>query len=146
MSAATVAPAPLFREGNEYWQELVAQCKQRVQAINSAASHHSYGPEELVSGLFEDHIQMRKSGYPSTCIKAKISFDAWGPTISGLITGEQDANLKFSCEEFEVPIARDLDGEVVGVFDEGRSFSPHDLACYLTQNFRRCYPGVSLPC
>lgn len=146
MSAATVAPAPFFREGNEYWQELVAQCKQRVESINGAASHHGYGADELVHWFSEGPIQMMKSGHPSTRIKASISFESWGAMISGAITGEQDPNLKFSAEEFEIPIACDLDGEIVGIFEEGRSFSPHDLACYLTQNFRRCYPGVSLPC
>ncbi|MBV8808684.1 MAG: hypothetical protein JO033_08415 [Acidobacteriaceae bacterium] len=146
MSAATVAPAPLVREGNGFWQEFVARCKGHVESINAAASRHGYSQEELIEWRCDDHVQMMKSGFPSTAIKATIKFFGWGPLISGLVTGEQDPNLKFSAEEFELPIACDLDGEVVGVFDEGRSFSPQDLACYLTQNFRRCYPGVSLPC
>ena len=146
MSAASVAPVPLFRDGNEYWQELVSQCKQRVESINGAASSHGYGPDELVNWFSGAGIQLTKSGYPSTRIKAFINFQAWGPMICGVITGDQDSGLKFSAEEFEIPIARDLDGAIVGIFEEGRSFSPHDLACYLTQNFRRCYPGVSLPC
>src|SRR5947209_18742620 len=101
MSAATVAPAPLFRESNGYWQEFVARCKEHVESINAAASRHGYSREELIQWVSDDQIQMAKAGLPSTRIKANISFEAWGPMISGAITGEQDPGLKISTEEIE---------------------------------------------
>ena len=104
MSAASVAPAPFFRDGNAYWQELVSQCKERVESINGAASRHGYGPDELIEWRPGTDIQMTKTGYPSTKIKASIGFQAWGPLICGSITGDQDSGLKFSAEEFEIPI------------------------------------------
>jgi len=45
-----------------------------------------------------------------------------------------------------MPIATDLDNQIVAIYDEGRSFSPHEVASYLTQCFHRCHPHISFPC
>ena len=34
-----------------------------------------------------------------------------------------------------MPIAMDLDDEVVAIYDEGKSFSPHQVASYFAQVF-----------
>ena len=44
------------------------------------------------------------------------------------------------------PIAIDRDNEIVAIFDEGRSFSPHEVASYLMRYFHSCYPAISFPC
>ncbi len=75
-----------------------------------------------------------------------INYCAWGPMLDGIITGQEDDDREFCPEEFSIPIARDLDGSVVAIFDEGRSFSANELAAFLMQSFRRCFPGLTLPC
>jgi hypothetical protein len=61
------------------------------------------------------------------------------------ITGHQHEDLRFYPEEQEVPVARDLDGRTVAVFGEGRSFSPSEVAAYMAQRLRRCFPEMALP-
>jgi hypothetical protein len=147
MSAASKpAATPLFREGNQYWDDLVRELKQQMQRINDAVAQHGLAGEDLVQWLPDSGIHMLRSRHPSTGIQAALEFRSWGPVISGSITGYQDQDYRFFPEEFEVLIAKDLDGSVVAIFDEGRSFSPQELAAYLVQHFRRCFPQVSLPC
>ena len=64
--------------------------------------------------------------------------------ISVSVTGDEAEDLEFFPQEFELPIATDLDGSIVAIFEEGRSFSPRELATYLAQSLRRCFPGLRL--
>jgi hypothetical protein len=146
MSAASKpAATPLFREGKEYWEDLVRELKHQMQRINHAVSRHGCTDEDLVRWLPGESVHMLRSRHPSTGIQADLQFRSWGPVISGAITGYQDEDYRFFPEEFEILIAKDLDGSVVAIFDEGRSFSSQELAAYLVQHFRRCFPQISLP-
>lgn len=147
MSASATAPAavPLYQEGKRFWQELLDECKRHVQAINSVAVERGISLESLVQFLPGIDIQMVKRGYPTTDVKALLSFFLWGPVIQCTINGARDPEHRLLTAEFELPIARDLDGKTVAVFDEGRSFSPAEVACYLTQAFRGCYRNIPLP-
>jgi len=147
MSAAAVQiSVPLHQEGTQFWQKVIEHCRNHVEAINRAALSGGISPDSLVQLTSEPEIRMRKAGYPSTEVKASLSFFSWGPVIQCKVSGFRDANHSFLTKEFEIPIGRDLDGEVVGIYDEGRSFCPRDVACYLTQSFRVCFPSVALPC
>lgn len=147
MSAAqTSAAAPLFQEGSEFWQELLEECRKKVEAMNACAVHHGADTDDLLEWRRGGDLHIVKAGCPSTTVKAIIQFHAWGPVISVTVDGSEYEDTRFPREEFELPIAKDLDGEVVAIYDEGRSFSPRDLACYLAQSFHRCFPGVALPC
>jgi hypothetical protein len=147
MSAASKpAATPLFAEGTEFWQELVAELTHQTEQINQAAAHYGLTEDHFVHSLPGAGVHLMRSERPSTGIEADLHFHSWGPVISGSITGYEDDDSRFFPEEFEVMIAKDLDGAVVAVFDEGRSFSPRELAAYLTQHFRRCFPDIPLPC
>ena len=137
---------PLFQEGNKYWQRLVEEFRRQVKAVNAALAENGCKESELSESQDANAIQLTKSGYPSTTITAALRFFPWGPVIQGTIAGQQAADRRFVPGQFEFPIATDLDGETVAIFDEGRSFSPQEVASYLAQSFHRCYPGVSLPC
>jgi hypothetical protein len=147
MSAASKPVAtPLFHEGNQYWEELRSELKRQMDQINDALTRHGLSSGQLIRWLAGAGIDLQRSEHPSTGIKADINFRSWGPVISGEINGYQDEDYRFFPEEFEVLIAKDLDGEAVAIFDEGRSFGPAELAAYLMQHFRRCFPEISLPC
>ena len=147
MSAATSAvTVPLFQGATQYWQTLTDECSRLREAINEAASQKGAARDELIQWHAGPAIRMTKAAYPSTSVKVSIDFPSWGPVISGSITGRPDGKRTFASDHFEMPIARDLDGGIVAIFDEGRSFSPRELACYLAQSFHRCYPRISLPC
>jgi hypothetical protein len=146
MSAATVsAPIPLFHEANAYWQELMQECKRQIEAINTILEQHGEAPDDRVEWIPGSSVQMSRSQWPSTKVQFNMQFFPWGPMISGAVTGEQAENLNFAPEEFDLVIAKDLDETVVAIIDEGRSFSPREVAHFLTQNFRRCFPCISLP-
>jgi hypothetical protein len=145
-AAATQSTVPLYLEGKRFWQELFDECKRQVQAINSAAVARGIPLESLVQFLPGSDIHMVKDGYPSTDVKALLSFFAWGPVIQCTIAGARDPDHRLLTCEFEMPVARDLDSKTVAVFDEGRSFSPLDVASYLTQAFRGCFKNIPLPC
>ena len=102
------------------------------------------GFEGLTIGRLAEDLRMSKSGHPSTTVKLIIGYYPWGPMLSLAITGHQTEDWEFFPEECEMPIAMDVDGSVVAIYEEGRSFSPRELATYLTQAFRRCFPGVCL--
>ena len=145
-AAAASARAPLSQEANAYWESLVDDCRRQSQAINTVVSQRGWPNDHFIECRPGSELRIVKSHCPSTDIKLTINYCAWGPMIDGVVTGHEDENLEFGLEEFTIPIATDADGSVVAVYDEGRSFSPHELALYLMQRFRRCFPGVSLPC
>ena len=145
MSAAAVsAYTPLSLEGNEYWQQLMDECKRQIEAINAIVSEKGLSRDHYVQCMAESELRMCKSANPSTTVKLIIGFYSWGPMLSLAITGHQTDDWEFFPEECEMPIAMDGDGTTVAIFDEGRSFSPRELASYLTQAFRRCFPGLCL--
>jgi hypothetical protein len=147
MSAASKPVAtPLFHEGNGFWDELRSELRLQMERINTTVSRHGLEDGELIQWLPGAKIDILRPQHPSTGIQADICFRSWGPVISGQITGYQADDYRFFPEEFEVLIAKDLDGAAVAVFDEGRSFTPSELAAYLMQHFRRCFPDISLPC
>jgi hypothetical protein len=73
--------------------------------------------------------------HPSTRVKLTLNFLSCGPKIDGTIDGQQTHGTGFLPHEFELPIAMDLDSQMVAIYDEGRSFSPHEVANDLTQYF-----------
>ena len=145
MSAAVSrAPAPLLREGSEFWNELTEECKRQVETINSIVSHNGLSGDLCIRCTTGPELRMSKLGCPSTLVSVRIGFFSWGPMLSLAITGRRNDDAEFLPAECEMPIARDGDGSVIAIFEEGRSFSPRELASYLTQSFRRCYPGLPL--
>lgn len=145
MSAATSpALSPLFQKATKYWEDLIDECRKQTEAINACARNHGVSGEHLVELISGSCIQMRRSFPPSTRIEAGLSFLPWGPAITGTVTGYDDDGSSFGHEELELLIATDLDGSTIAIVEEGRSLSPEDVARYLTQNFRRCFPGISL--
>ncbi|MBV9295871.1 MAG: hypothetical protein JO145_09875 [Acidobacteriaceae bacterium] len=145
MSAASPATSPFFREATEFWDELVDECSHETESINACVSQHGLPTEGLVKWTPGAEIHMSRSSYPSTTVQARFEFFSWGPMISGTVTGQQDDDLNFAPEWFDILVAKDLDGATVGILGEGRSFTARELATYLTQHFRRCFPGISLP-
>ena len=148
MSAAAPAPvvARLSEEGKRYWDHLVGECKRQAQAINKVVSEHGFDPGDFIEYRPGPGLHLVKPQCPSTTVKLTINYCSWGPMIDAVITGYEEEDLQFCPEELTIPIARDLDGGVVAIFEEGRSFSPSELATFFMQNFRRCFPGLSLPC
>ena len=146
MSAAYVQkPVPLYLEAGQFWEDLVGECGRLVEAMNSAARLSGIEPNALIRFTSDPDIILRKDGIPSTEIRISLSFHSWGPFLKTEITGAQASGRRFSTSQLEIPIACDLDGSVVAIFDEGRSFSARDLTRFLMQSFRRCYPDVTLP-
>ncbi len=143
-AAAMSASTPLYLEGSEYWNQLVDECKRQTEVINSVVSEKGLSSDHYVQCTAGSELRMCKSMNPSTTVKLIIGFYAWGPMLSLAITGHQSDDGDFFPEECEMPLAKDGDGTTVAIFDEGRSFSPRELAAYLTQAFRRCFPGVCL--
>lgn len=146
MSAAAAARAPLSQEAGTYWQELVAHCQRHVNAINTVASQHGLPADHRLEWRVAPDLQIFNSHHPTTNVTLRINYCSWGPMIDGVITGFEQEDCEFCPEEFTVPVARDLDGSIVAIYEEGRSFSPQELAAFVMQSFRRCYPGLSLPC
>ncbi|MBV8553345.1 MAG: hypothetical protein JOY54_18760 [Acidobacteriaceae bacterium] len=149
MSAAVCpapVPTPLRDEGMRFWKQLLEECKKQIDAINRTLSAHGRSQAEHVECRAGEELDLIRSVYPSTRGKISIAFEHWGPVIRICITGQQRPNFGFHKEELEMPVATDGDGSIVAVFDEGRSLCPRELACFLTQRFRRCFPGITLPC
>jgi hypothetical protein len=145
-TGACVAALPLRSEGLRFWEGLVHECRTQIQAINSVLSGCGRGADEQVECSANEGLHLERTKYPSTTVDVRIRFEDWGPVLQVLITGLQRAGFRFFPEELEVPLATEGDGSLVAVFDEGRSLSPRELASYLTQHFRRCFPGIALPC
>ena len=147
MSAAPIlAPAPLSEQGKAYWEDLIRECERATHAINGVAAQHGVKADDLIECHSSPDLHIFKPRCPSTDVRLRINYCSWGPMIDGFITGHEDDDREFCPEEFTVPIAKDLDGSVVAIYEEGRSFSPRELATYVMQSFRRCFPGLSLPC
>jgi hypothetical protein len=145
-AAAAQLTVPLYAEGTRFWQEVIAECRRHVRAINRTAMAEGVSSDHLVRLQPGPDLHIYKGGFPSTDVKALLSFFSWGPVIQCTMAGARDAEHRFLTNEFEMPIALDLDTKTVAIFDEGRSFSPFEVACYLTKVFRRCFPNVTLPC
>jgi hypothetical protein len=94
----------------------------------------------------DGELQLIRSRCPSTTVYVNIEFESWGPVVRVSIRGQQRPDFGFYPEEFEMPLATDSDGSMVAVFDEGKSLRPAELAAYLVQTFRRCFPRIALPC
>jgi hypothetical protein len=145
MSAAAVSiSAPLAREGNEFWQQLLQECQRQIESINSVIGQKGFSADDSVRCSVGPELHLVKTANPSTLVRLLLGFYPWGPMLSLSITGQQADGSEFFPEEWELPVALDGDGSVVAIYDEGRSFSPRELAAYLTQVFRRCFPGVCL--
>lgn len=145
-AAISMARIPLAQEGLSYWEELAEQCKRQTALINGALSNCGAGEDQMVKWVDGPEIRMVRTAYPTTAITMSLDLHSWGPMITGTINGRETRDLQFASEEFEFLVAKDLDDSTVAVFGEGRSFSPRELAAYVAQNFRRCYPELSLPC
>jgi hypothetical protein len=148
MSAATVqATVPHYQEACAFWDEFTSQCEYHVKAINAVVEQNQL-PEsagvQMLPGPWS--VAMVRESVPSTEIRLKVAFEQWGPKISGWVRGEQAQDLHFYPEEFEFAIGSDLDDRVVAITPEGGSLTPHKFAKYVAQHFRRCYPGITLPC
>lgn len=147
MSAAVCTqPNSLFQEGMNFWQELGTECRRHADAINAAALSEGFPEDHLIRCETRGGIHIEKPGVPSTDVNIRLLLKPWGLVIAAEVTGLRDPNRRFSTAEIEVPLGRDLDGSVVAIFDEGRSFSVRDLTRYLMQHFRRCFPVLALPC
>lgn len=145
MSAATIsAPIPLFQEANQYWQELINECKHYTDTINAVLAERGVSEEDRVIWTTASQMQISRSQLPSTKVQFNMQFYPWGPMISGTVTGDQADDLKFAPEEFDLVIAKDLDDTVVAIIDEGRSLCPREVALFLVQHLRRCFPCISL--
>lgn len=144
MTAAVRVQAPLALEGVAFWDTLVAECDRQIGATNRVISAYGLPPDQLLEFTHQREVQIRKPAPPSASTQLSIDFFSWGPVIRGKTNG-REKDSEFSLGQWDMPIAKDLDGTVVAIFDEGRSFSPKDLARYLIQGFRRYYPAVSLP-
>jgi hypothetical protein len=146
-AASASAPNPLYDEGKQYWMDLTNECKRYVECVNAALGQHGIGADGFVTcAPGEESLEIFRARYPSTHVKLTLNFLSWGPVISATITGQQREGKVFLPQELELPIAIDLDSRTVAIYDEGRSFSPHEVASYFTQYFHRCYPLISLPC
>ncbi|HSU60350.1 MAG TPA: hypothetical protein VLI55_13625 [Bryobacteraceae bacterium] len=146
MSAVAIsAPIPLFQEANTYWQELMQECQRQMDAINAILARQGVPADDRITWTSGQSLRMSRSQLPSTRVEFNMQFYPWGPMISGTVTGDQAEDLKFAPEEFDFVIAKDLDGAVVAIIGEGRSLCPREVALFLTQNFRRCFPCISLP-
>jgi len=144
-AAVSPAPLPLFHEGMAYWEQLNKECKLHLNAINTVAIDCGLPADHLIEWAPGRNIGMIRQRYPSTEVTVELSFEHWGPTVTVAIRDRQDEELRFYPEELEVPLGKDEDG-MVAILGEGKSLSPSEFACYLAQNFRRCFPGISLPC
>jgi len=146
MLAAVTAPSPSRTEiGTRFWEMLTEECQQQIRAINDVLKEHGDDPEKWLQLSVGDEIRMSACSGPATRIYARLGFRSWGPVINATMDCYEADGTRLT-EEIEVPITEDGEGGIVGLFDQGRSISPCELAAYLTQHFRHCYPAVSLPC
>lgn len=142
-AAVATAPIPLYNEGKQYWQNLVDECKRYVECVNATLVRNGIDHQSLLQcTVAEDNLQIGRSHHPSNRVKVSLHFRSWGPIIDVTVCDQQSPLP----DEFELPIAVDLDGQVVAIYDEGRSFSPHEVASYLKQSFQCSYPDIAFPC
>jgi hypothetical protein len=129
-----------------FWEDLTQECKKQIGALNRALSKHGVADADHVEFHTGRQLRLIRSSYPSTTIDVNMVLEQWGPVLRVCIAGHKASRLGLLQEEFEMPVATDVDGCIVGVFDEGRSLCPRELASYLAQHFRHCFPRISLPC
>jgi hypothetical protein len=139
-------PTPLREEGLHFWNNLTEECKNRIAAINCSLSAKDRDSQDQIEFRPGEHLSMSRSRHPSTFIGVTMTFERWGPVLRVNISGQQNPQLAFPHEEFELPLALDVDGSIIAIFDEGRSLRPQEVACLLAQSFHRCFPRVSFPC
>lgn len=144
--APAPTPTPLRDEGQRFWDELVEECKKQAEAINGVLSHHGRSAADFLECRTGRQLHVVRSRFPSTTGKIALNFERWGPVLSVSVNGYQRPEFEFHPEEFEMPLAKDGDGRIIAIFDEGRSLSPREVACLLMQRFRRCFPRIPLPC
>lgn len=131
--------------GKDYWGRLSVECERQASAVNTALAEHGDPPDRAIVFSTGSEIRLATSDSPSTRIYARLGFRTWGPVISATIDCYEADGVRLT-EEFEVPVAQDVDGEIVGLFDQGRSVGPRELAAYFLQHFTHCYPSLTLPC
>jgi hypothetical protein len=148
MAATALArsASPSREEWVGYWEQFNEECRKQIASINATLTGHGKSPADCVQCHCGPELRLSRLRYPSTEIKAVLAFEQWGSSISVRITGHQTPELGFYPEEAEFPLARDLNGSIIAIYDEGRSLEARELASYLTQHFRRCYPRITLPC
>lgn len=146
MTAAATRHPPLSHEGFTFWRDLIEKCERYTAAMNAAISERGLAPDQRLECHHDRELQISKIAPPAIKIRLDLDFFSWGPIVRGKITGQEGKDREFCLEEWEIPIAQDLDGSVIAIFDQGRSFSAQDLACYVLQAFRPCYPDLSLAC
>jgi hypothetical protein len=144
--ASAVAPAPLRQEGAWFWEQLTEECKKLVGAVNCALANHGVAADDRVQCETGPELRLIRAHRPSASIQVNMMIELWGPVLRVRIAGHEGNQPGMLRQELEMPLATDVDGCVVGVFDEGRSLCPRELACYLVQQFRPCFPRISLPC
>ncbi len=144
-AAASPALAPRQEIGRSYWVQLNTECERQARAVNTALMNHGDAPDRAILIATGEEIRLTTTDAPSTRIYSRLSFRSWGPVVTATIDCYEADGVRLT-EEFEVPIAEDGDGEIVGLFDQGRSVGPTELASYLLQHFTHCYPAVALPC
>lgn len=146
MLATVTAPSSNRTEaGTRFWVKLSEECERQINAINTVLKDHGDDPEQWLHWTAGDDIRISACSGPATRIYSRLGFRSWGPVINATMDCYEADGTRLT-EEIEVPIAVDGDGEIVGLFDQGRSISPCELAAYLIQHFRHCFPAVSLPC
>jgi hypothetical protein len=150
MAATVVSPALasglLKEEWVRYWEQLVNECKMQITAINTTLTKNGKKPADCVECYVGQDLHLRRSHYPSTEIRATLNSEHWGTAIHVRITGQQTPQFSFYTHECQLPLAKDLNDQAVAIYDEGRSLDPRELASFLTQHFRRCFPRIPLPC
>jgi hypothetical protein len=131
--------------GRSYWERLNVECESQARAVNAVLLKHGDPPDRAIVVTTGNELRLTTTDSPSTRIYARLGFRSWGPVISATIDCYEADGARLT-EEFEVPVAEDVDGEIVGLFDQGRSVCACELAAYLLQHFNHCYPSVTLPC
>ena len=146
-AASAAAPVRLYAEAKQFWRELTEECQRYVNCINATLSQNGIDADGLLECTAgADTLQIIKARTPSTVVNLTLNLYASGPVILATVRSQRNDGKNALPKEFELPIAMDLDNSVVAIYDEGRSFSPHEVASYLTTHFHCCYSGISFPC
>ena len=146
-AASASASLPLFAEGTKYWRELTDECRGYVECVNSTLLRNGIDSEGLLQlSAGPESLQISKPRFPSTVVDLTLRFNSSGPSIVVTVRSQKNDGKNSLPKEFELPIAMDLDDSVVAIYDEGRSFSPHQVASYLTTHFHHCYGTIVFPC
>jgi hypothetical protein len=146
-AAATQVSLPLYEEATSYWEDLTRECEQQIAAINSVASANEVAEDErLIWRPNGDRLSIVRENFPSTEVNLSLAFEQWGPKICGSVRGYEEDECSFYPEEFEFALGLDPDQGTVAITGEGLGLCARELAAYVAQQFRRSFPGLSLPC